>query len=222
VQYLRDLSHRAEFALVVTLAFGYFILGSLVAILSASADVGISEAGLQFTVAFELSSFAVLGTVLFIRGWDRQQLGLVPNRTDLWMAIALGIVAYAAFLAVWVTLGQAVPGAAAIPEGTIKHDLSIATLLIASLVNAIFEEVFVCGYVISALRKTRSLSFAINVSIAIRLSYHLYQGPAGVVSIVPVGLVFAHWFARTGRLWPVAIAHCLFDIFALWPYLAGD
>jgi membrane protease YdiL (CAAX protease family) len=222
VQYFRDLSHRVEFALVITLAFGYFILGSVVAVFSPATEVGISEAGLQFMVVYELGMLFVLGVLLAVRGWEPKELGLGPNRSDPWIAIVLGVVAYAAFFAVWMTLGQSVPGAAEIPEGTIQHDLRVPTVLIVSVVNGLFEEIFVCGYVISALRKTRSISFAINVSIAIRLSYHLYQGPAGVVSIIPIGLVFAHWFARTGRLWPIAIAHCLFDIFGLWPYLRSD
>lgn len=220
MQYLRDLSHRAEFALVITLAFGYFILGSVLSVFTPPAETAISEQGLQFILVYELSVLAVLATFLAVRGWDPKQLGLLPSRTDPWLAIGLGIVAYAAFYALWLTLGRSVPGAAEIPEGTVQNDLRLGTVLVVSIVNGIFEEIFVCGYVISALRKSRSLSFAINVSIAIRLSYHLYQGPAGVVGIIPVGLVFAHWFARTGRLWPVAIAHCLFDIFALWPYLA--
>lgn len=222
MQNLRDLSHRAEFALVIALAFGYFILGNVAAVLSPATDVGVSEAGLQFLVVYELGMAFVLGMFLAVRGWNFNQLGLVPNRTDPWVAIALGVAAYGAFFAVWMTLGQSVPGAAEVPEGTFQHDLRLRTVLIVSVVNGIFEEVFVCGYVISALRKTRSISFAINVSIAIRLSYHLYQGPAGVVGIIPIGLVFAHWFARTGRLWPIAIAHCLFDIFGLWPYLGSD
>lgn len=221
VQFIRELSHRAEFAVVVTIAFGYFIFSSLLVVGAPTAEVSISEGGLQFLVVYELSILAVLAAFLVIRGWNREQLGLVPRWSDLWIAVALGVGAYLAFLAVWYTLGQAVPGAAEIEEGVIRRNLTVGTILIVSIVNGLFEEVFVCGYVISSLRKTRSVLFAVNVSIAIRLAYHLYQGPAGVISIVPIGLVFAHWFARTGRLWPVVIAHCLFDIFCLWPYLAA-
>ncbi|MFD1296210.1 CPBP family intramembrane glutamic endopeptidase [Lysobacter gummosus] len=41
----------------------------------------------------------------------------------------------------------------------------------------------------------------------IRIAYHLYQGSAGVVSIVPMGLAYAWLYARTGRLWPLVLAH---------------
>jgi len=222
VQYLRDLSHRAEFGLVITLAFGYFILGSVLSVFSAPSETAqVSEAGLQFLVVYELSVTAVLAMFLAARGWDRQQLGLVLNRSDPWVALGLGVGAYGAYIVVWYTLGQMLPGAAQIPDGVIESDLRVRTVLLVSVINGLFEEIFVCGYVISALRKTRSVTFAINVSIAIRMTYHLYQGAAGVVSIVPIGFVFAHWYARTGRLWPIAIAHCLLDIYGLWPYIAS-
>jgi len=41
-----------------------------------------------------------------------------------------------------------------------------------------------------------------------------------VIGIVPLGFIFTYWYARTGRLWPVVLAHALFDVAGLWPYLA--
>jgi membrane protease YdiL (CAAX protease family) len=219
VQYFRELSHRAEFAFVITVAFGYFILASVSSVFSAHSQAQISEAGLQFLVLYELVVLSVLAVFLAARGWDLQQLGLMLARSDPGAALVLGVVAYVAYAVVWYTLGQSVPGASEIPDDVIEPNLRIHTVLLVSVINGLFEEIFVCGYVISALRKTRSVMFAINVSVAIRLTYHLYQGAAGVVSIVPIGLVFAHWYARTGRLWPIAIAHCLLDVYGLWPYL---
>jgi membrane protease YdiL (CAAX protease family) len=52
------------------------------------------------------------------------------------------------------------------------------------------------------------------MSVAIRVLYHLYQGPASA-GIIPIGFVFAYWYARTGRLWPAVIAHGLMDFFGL-------
>ena len=54
----------------------------------------------------------------------------------------------------------------------------------------------------------------VHVSVAIRLLYHLYQG-AIAIGVVPFGLIFALWYRRTGRLWPVIVAHALTDFAAL-------
>jgi membrane protease YdiL (CAAX protease family) len=60
-----------------------------------------------------------------------------------------------------------------------------------------------------------SLATAVNISAAIRLSYHLYQGVAGVLAVVPLGLLFAYWFARTRQLWPLIVAHAILDFAGL-------
>ncbi len=60
-----------------------------------------------------------------------------------------------------------------------------------------------------------SLATAVNTSAGIRLSYHLYQGVAGVLSLVPTGLLFAIWFVRTRQLWPLIVAHAILDFVGL-------
>lgn len=84
-----------------------------------------------------------------------------------------------------------------------------------AIVNPLFEELFVCGYVITVARESGQLALGVNASIAIRLAYHLYQGGIGVIGIIPLGLIFGLWFARTGRLWPVVVAHGIADFAGL-------
>ena len=84
--------------------------------------------------------------------------------------------------------------------------------------DGFFEELFVCGYLISALKEKRGFAMAVNASAALRISYHLYQGTIGVLTIVPMGLIFAYWYARTGRLWPLIVAHATMNLIALMAY----
>jgi len=105
----------------------------------------------------------------------------------------------------------------------IRAQLGVATAPIGivvgvSVINAAFEEIFVSGYVITALKPLRGPTFALNVSVAIRVLYHLYQGQLGVLSVLPLGLIFAYWYVRTGRLWPLVVAHAIADIVALAAY----
>jgi membrane protease YdiL (CAAX protease family) len=41
---------------------------------------------------------------------------------------------------------------------------------------------------------------------------HLYQGVGPAVTIFCLGLVYAAYFQATRRLWPLVVAHCLFDL----------
>jgi membrane protease YdiL (CAAX protease family) len=74
--------------------------------------------------------------------------------------------------------------------------------------------------VVAALKERADVSTAVTISTAIRLLYHLYQGPIAFVGIVPFGFVLAWWYARTGRLWPVIVAHALADFVALVGYIS--
>ena len=88
-------------------------------------------------------------------------------------------------------------------------------VFLVSIVNGIFEELFVAGYIITALTARRGMWMAINVSVVVRLLYHLYQGPIGVLTIVPMGLLYGYVYSRTRQLWPLIVAHVLIDIIGL-------
>ena len=231
---IRALSARAELIIVVVLAFGWFAyssLGDVLALVTSGATgPPNTEAELIKGLAYEAIVLVVLGWFLRVRGWTGDDLGLDPSwghgarRLALGLALraAQGIVlAFAVALAyqivvvaIWELLRQRVipTDAASFPR-----DLGVATLLGLLIINSIFEELFLCGYLISRLSKTRGLWFAVNVSTAIRLSYHLYQGSAAVPSIVPTGLIFGYWFARTRQLWPPIVAHAYLNYLA-WLY----
>ena len=92
----------------------------------------------------------------------------------------------------------------------------MTNIVAGSLINAVFEEVFVCGYVVSSLRERIGVTNAISVSAGIRVAYHLYKGVAlAVLSVTPLALIFAIWFARTRRLAPLILAHATIDFVVL-------
>ena len=90
-------------------------------------------------------------------------------------------------------------------------------LVAICVINPIFEELIVVAYVIQAIEKKHGVTFAIGASVFIRLLYHLYQGPAAVVAILPMGVLFAVVYWRWRALWPLVVAHGLADLIALWP-----
>jgi len=220
---IRALSDRAEVIIVIMAAFGYFILISLLVAFmhpsaSASAASSISQSGLNGLVVQETIMFALLWGFLHVRGWRFATVGLVPSLRDSMTGIGIVVLMYMIYTVMWMVLGRLIIGYHAQADTQVVHSLSLATIIAVSVINPVFEEVFVCGYLITALRKTRSLTFAVNVSVAIRLAYHLYQGAIGVYNIIPMGIIFAYWYARTGRLWPLVIAHAFFDFIALVIY----
>jgi uncharacterized protein len=222
--YIRALSPRAEFAIVVGGAFGYFILGSVIAFLYPTPQIPISNATLQFLLVYESVVLLALLSLLRLRDWPLSHLGIRPTLLGTLVGAGLAAAAYLAYVAVFLVAAIISPYVQQIAneQMLVTAGLDLALIIAVSVVNPIFEEVFVCGYVISTLMGRRGLWTAVNVSIGLRLAYHLYQGPIGVISIIPLGFVFAYWYARTGRLWPVVVAHAIFDLVGLLELNSGE
>ena len=254
---IRRLSWKLEFAIVLGLAFAWAVpatVRSLVtaAALARSATPPISELSIWHTIFLELIVAALLVPFLRMRGWTLARLGIRPSLRDCLNGVGLALATYALYVGfVWLVWSVWPPVSYALAQThLVARGLSWSAIVIGSLINPVYEEIFVCGYVISVLteRHTKavatlgrtigegnveasgveevgtvrplsapaaSLATAVNISAAIRLSYHLYQGVAGVLAVVPVGLLFGVWFARTRRLWPLIVAHAIIDFIGL-------
>ena len=221
-KFLVALSPRTEFLIVIGFAFGPFLLAELARLFHPQTGPHHTNPSLLALMVFELVVGGLLVWFLKARDWTWEQFGLAKNSpiSDTGMGVLLFVAAYAAWFVVWNVTARLSPELAltmaAISKSVIAGHIPPTTSIAASVTNGVFEEFFVVGYVMSALaRSNKSAWFCINVSTALRLSYHLYQGPLGVLSVVPTGLIFAFWFARTRRLWPLMFAHILMDMTAL-------
>jgi membrane protease YdiL (CAAX protease family) len=90
-------------------------------------------------------------------------------------------------------------------------------LLLQSVVIAVgagvTEEIMVRGYAMTRLQQLGAPpAVIVLVPTALWSLLHIYQGLAAVAVIFGLGLVWALWFQRTRRLWPLIIAHALFDL----------
>ncbi|KRA21120.1 MULTISPECIES: type II CAAX endopeptidase family protein [unclassified Lysobacter] len=215
--WIRSLSPRSEFVVVIGLAFGWALLSSLQSVLSGApaqtdAAYTFSAADLWSVLIVELTVIAMLGYFLRLRGWTMAHFGPPAQAGD---AVPALVLVAASILSYQLLATLALSSGTALKPAQTTPDVGWTAILATSAVNGFYEEIFVCGYVLVALRERWGLWPAIHVSTAIRVAYHLYQGSAGVLGIVPLGLLFAGWYARTGRLWPVILAHVLLDVIAL-------
>lgn len=217
---IRRLPARVEFLIVITWAFGLPIFSSILSIGdtgSERADQHHSNAVLVSILMFEVVQSLFLVWFLKVRGWTLEKIGLqVSGRGTLVGMVLLGILVLNNVLVDFLVQFLPIDMRMAILQyPTPAADLSKQLILTVSVVNGIFEEVFVVGYVVAALMPVRGPWTAINVSTGIRLLYHLYLGPVAFLLIVPMGLLFAWMFARTRALWPLIVAHILMDVVAL-------
>jgi membrane protease YdiL (CAAX protease family) len=195
-----------EFALIVALAFGLAIAGSLSEALSYSGrPIRFDEAALVWTISYELVIGSIIAIILRSRGWRWSDFAIHYSTG----ATILGVLLAIAVFTVWEAFG------ALIGKVSISLSADVASVAAVSIVNPCFEELLVLGYVVQALRKRFGLTTAVNVSLAIRLLYHLYEGPLAVIPIAIFGLVATVVYVRMGRLWPVIVMHAVLDFVGL-------
>jgi membrane protease YdiL (CAAX protease family) len=220
LRWLRGLSPRDEFVIVVVVAFGPFAVSSIAGITPRAEASLLSESDLKYLLVYELVVLTALAFFLHARDWTFERIGLAANARESLIGIGLALITQMVSTAVWslATFGSQQVQKAGEVFNPLDGSIDPAITIAVSIVNPIFEEAFLCGYVISALKERVGPWTAINVSVGFRLVWHLYQGIVGVIFIVPFGLVFAYWYARQGRLWPLIVAHVLFDFIALIAY----
>jgi len=149
------------------------------------------------------------------------QLGLTRHRADgtvrcWWVDVAWGAALAAGIglpglglYAVGRALGQSVRiDTSGLPDAW----WAALILLLSAAAAGVLEEVIVVGYLVTRLRQMRwGVAGAILASAVLRGSYHLYQGWPMALGNVVMGVVFAGFFVRTGRVGPLILAHWTID-----------
>ena len=178
-----------------------------------------TDIGLYAITIYEFIILSVLVPFLFIRNWRLKDLNLHFSLRLVGVAFLLIIarnilsnLSYKAFsILPFFTpeLEKAV---------TVKWSITIYSLIPMLVVNSLFEESIVVGYLFKRLEKVSGV-LVILISILIRQVYHLYQGPITFFVIIPTGLVFALYYWKYQHLTPLIIAHGLSNLFTYLRYI---
>jgi membrane protease YdiL (CAAX protease family) len=228
---------RIEIAVVLAVTFGlsaYTALlnlteavllglsGQVVALNPRRSPFDLIDLGLNLAWVFQLLAWGALGLYLLWRsGLGPVQIGLgrIKWRADvlggLGLALLIGLPGLAFYLFARV-LGM---NASVEPAELYDSWWRIPVLLLVAFANGWAEEVIVVGFLLTRLRQLRfSPAAAVIVTSALRGLYHLYQGFGAGLGNLVMGLVFGYVYVRTGRLWPLIVAHALIDAVAFVGY----
>ncbi|WP_408924048.1 CPBP family intramembrane glutamic endopeptidase [Corynebacterium marquesiae] len=226
-------SLRAELLIVLTLTFGISgvravlnLINSLasphrlneqsVTLNSSQSSLAWVDMGLQLCSAAVLFSYGALA--LFLLAKDH--IVPRPHRTRDWLegaglAALIGIPGLALYFAA-VQLGWSKE---VIPGDFANAWVEIPVSLLKAAANAFAEETVVVMWLMTRLRQAHwSLPATLAASSILRGSYHLYQGVSAGCGNIIMGLIYGYYYHRTGRVWPLVIAHFLIDAVAFVGY----
>ena len=220
-----------ELGLVLVLAFAPGALSLLVLALGTGANTTGSEQLVPAIVSGLFSAFLSWSPVLLIAyllvrsGEGRRGIGLdrFDPRADGLVGLGLWIASFVLVLILaWVfsPFGQR-------EVDFLPNELPLWFRWIDALVIAVTagvtEEVVVRGYAQTRLEQLRVPTAVVLVlPTALWGVLHLYQGASAALTIFCLGMLYAWYFHRTRRLWPIIIAHGLFDLTQLVLLLAGS
>jgi membrane protease YdiL (CAAX protease family) len=220
-QLIQGVSQQGEITIVLLSTFGLFIFDNVLFLLHPTANPPISQHHLESLLIYESIVLAVVCSFLYVRGWTIERIGLHFTARETLIGLGLVLAFYVVYVLVWwvvYTTGYRPSYLGHFP-GLVESGIALPVAAGACIVNPVYEETFLCGYIITTAKEMNRTTAGVNVSVAVRLLCHLYQGGVGVLGIVPVGLIFAWWYARTGRLWPLFVAHAVLDAIGLMRFV---
>ena len=176
-----------------------------------SLDFG--EARLKTLVVDELVVVLLLWPWLARRGWNFVSIAGAPEPRDVWRGVVLLAVANLAFYFSWYTYILVVPGSyESLQSARVTGAAAGWVVVLMGIVNPIFEEMLWLGYGFNAMKRY-GVRFAAVASVALRVIVHTYQGQWAIIWALPFA-VFTMYYVRTRRLWPIVVAHMLWDVLA--------
>jgi uncharacterized protein len=228
---------RIEIAVVLAVTFGLSaytaflqlieavllgLAGQRVALNPRRSPFDLIDLGLNLAVTFQLVAWGALAVYLLWRsGFGPAQIGLGKIRWRPDVLGGLGLAALIGLPGLGLYVAARAFGLSAHVEPAELYDTwwRIPVLLLTAFANGWAEEVVVVAFLLTRLRQLRvNPVAALLASGLLRGAYHLYQGFSAGLGNVVMGLIFAYVWRRTGRLWPLIIAHGLIDAVAYVGY----
>jgi membrane protease YdiL (CAAX protease family) len=221
---------RLELGLVLLLAFAPGILGLLILALGAGDGTEVDSrlvpaiVGAAFQMFLSWSPVLVIAYLLVRSGEGWSGIGLTRFRgADAGHGVALWVASFVLVLIlaqVFRYFGQREVDF--LPEALPLWFRVIQAVLIAATAGAT-EEIVVRGYAQTRLEQLRApAAVIVLLPTALWGVLHVYQGLGAALTIFCLGVMYAVYFHRTRRLWPLILAHTLFDGTQLVFILAGS
>jgi membrane protease YdiL (CAAX protease family) len=204
---------RGEIAAAVVLAIAPPAAAFLAAALQPALPLQLPASRLLLVMLFELAAIGLAGSALRRRPVDSGNRFHPVSPPPVLAGLALFAAWVILYFGAALVLTNLFPALPSVRPFRMLVTAPPVVVVLFAVVHAVFEEVVVVGYAVSALAADGA-ALSIGASTILRCVCHLHQGPLAAVSVIPVGLIFAAVYWRSRRVGPLAVAHGLGSILA--------
>ena len=230
---------RAEILIVLALSFGMSGLRAVLKLIDSLVDpVPLNEQSetlnasrsttawldiaLQMASAGTIFAYGALALFLLVTGSHHRMI-IRPDLRDFAWGAGLATLIGIPGLAFYLTALNVGWTKEIVPTSFDNAWVELPSLLLFSAANAFGEEVVVVMYLFTRFGQLGwRLPAILAATSLLRGSYHLYQGVSAGFGNIAMGLIFGYFYHRTGRVWPLIIAHFLIDAVAFVGYAVLD
>lgn len=216
-----------EFSLIISVSLGYFILS---AIQWATIDdsgptiLTYNNSEIYHIIYFEIFALITVVSILKWQGRSFSNFGLTFTIDKITMGLVLFVVNYFLYILLFRLFGDYIMGLNFLNSGSSEEihysiNVELFPLLLFSIFNPIFEEFILVGYIVTAIRNKLGLVSCIILSVGFRLSFHIYQGPIILLSVLPMGILFTIYFWHKRSIIPLILAHGLMDFLSFYVFM---
>jgi membrane protease YdiL (CAAX protease family) len=209
---IRRLPNWVEASLVLGIIFGWQIYGALT---MATPDTGappiqFNDVETVWLLRWEVFLMVIVGAFLQLRGWKEEDLPMRVSVATTKEAFKLWFLTLGVYYTFSIVLMQIPAMAASAKNAVFRVDVSWWAIILLCAINPLFEEVITVGYLVRRMEGFHPAVVALT-SAGLRSIVHTYQGGFWMTMMLPFGLVFVWHFQRKRQLWPLIVAHAIFD-----------
>lgn len=218
-----------EFIIVITASLGYFIYSALQYTHFSDSNatvISFGDAEIFHMLQYECTVLVFLFLFLKFQGRNFKSLGLSFSLDKITHGLILFISNYIVYLLLFRVFGDFLISTSneTSSAGVVAYsiNLSLLPLLLFSIINPIFEELILVGYIVSVAGKRFGLIITVIISVLFRLSFHVYQGPLILLTILPMGILFTIYFWYKRSIIPLIIGHGVMDFLSFYVFMLSQ
>lgn len=210
-----------ELLIVLIIGLALFIYSSTVSFINnyhTTINHEYNSIDLYIVVIYELLALTIIILFLRKRKWTFKDFNFSFTPNMLFIALLLALIRYV--LSYFFYQGLIISDSVSFEfaqEPEIVFDISFFSIILIVVVNSVFEEFILLGYLFKRLEQF-NIVILISLSILIRLSFHTYQGIEEFPRVIILGLVLGVYYSKYKKLWPVILAHGIGNLIILLNY----